>query len=283
MAQSKRPKRATVGRDRGSAWTPLHALSVGAVVIGVIAVVGVLTAAMFGGNGSNGGVDVTTQDDSSGEMVTGGTATAEPSADANTPAPTQEPSEDQPALVACGDVLAPMDKTHALPADCEPGDLLQLSADMTHGGMQRLRAEAAGAFAELVQGARRDGHELVAVSAYRSYADQVAAYESNVQQFGKEYADRTSAKPGRSEHQLGTTVDVSSARAGYGLESIEGTPEATWIAENSWRSGFIVSYPEGKEDVTGYAYEPWHIRYVGKDLAAKVHQSGLTLHEYLLK
>jgi hypothetical protein len=114
------------------------------------------------------------------------------------------------------------------------------------------------------------------VSAYRSYDAQVAAYEENRAIHGDD-VDRFSARPGHSEHQLGTTVDVSSASAAYALEGFEGTPEAEWVATNSWRFGFIVSYPEGKEEVTGYAYEPWHIRYVGKETAAAVRQSGLTL------
>ena len=83
--------------------------------------------------------------------------------------------------------------------------------------------------------------------------------------------------------QLGTTADVSSPAAGCGLESIIGTREADWIAANSWKFGFIVSYPNGKEGVTGYAYEPWHVRYIGRGDASKVNASGLTLTEYLGK
>jgi D-alanyl-D-alanine carboxypeptidase len=80
---------------------------------------------------------------------------------------------------------------------------------------------------------------------------------------------------------MGTAADVG--YPGHYLEDFQNTPAATWLAQNSWKFGFIVSYPDGKEAITGYAPEPWHVRFVGVDEAAKVHASGLTLHEYLLK
>ncbi len=125
------------------------------------------------------------------------------------------------------------------------------------------------------------GFELYVNSGYRSYLEQVSTYNYWVQTNGQAYADRTSARPGHSEHQLGTTADV--AARGLELEAFSGTPEAAWIAANSYKYGFIVSYPDGKEAITGYAPEPWHIRYVGKDVAQQVKDSGLTLHEFLLK
>lgn len=276
-------KQGTVGRRYDSIWERLYAVALGAVVIGAIAVVGVTAAAMVGDDDPAGNVRLGLRPDNEDGTATAEASTSDVTPDPETPEPTQIATEDQPAAVACGDILAPVDKAHVLPEGCEPTDLVELPPEVSHDGIQRLRAEAATAFIALVDAARSDGFELVAISAYRSYEDQVAAYQSNIEQFGQEYADRTSAKPGRSEHQLGTTVDVSSATAGYGLESIEGTPDAAWIAENSWRYGFIVSYPEGKEHITGYAYEPWHIRYVGREIAAEVQASGLTLHEYLLR
>jgi len=118
-------------------------------------------------------------------------------------------------------------------------------------------------------------------SAYRSYGVQEQTFNQWVQSSGLAYAERTSARAGHSEHQLGTTADVG--YPGHFLEGFTGTAEATWLAANSWKYGFIISYPNGKEDITGYAYEPWHIRYLGKEAAKSVHDSGLTLHEYLLK
>jgi D-alanyl-D-alanine carboxypeptidase len=175
-------------------------------------------------------------------------------------------------------MLAPVNKKNRLAADCVPPDLVQLDAAQ---GAQYLRAQAASAFAEMVAAAGKDGFSLVAVSSYRSYNAQVAAYQSNVNQFGQAQADRVSAKPGHSEHQLGTTVDVSSASAGYGLESFTGTPEAAWVAANAHRFGFVISYPAGAEAITGYAYEPWHLRWVGVGVAGQIKASGTTLHQYL--
>jgi D-alanyl-D-alanine carboxypeptidase len=93
-----------------------------------------------------------------------------------------------------------------------------------------------------------------------------------------------SARPGHSEHQLGTTADISNADVGYRLtEEFGETPAGRWLAENAWRYGFVLSYPEGAEAVTGYKYEPWHFRWVGEAAAAAVRDSGLTLHEWLLR
>jgi len=118
-------------------------------------------------------------------------------------------------------------------------------------------------------------------SANKVIDTQVATYNSAVASFGREYADRTSARPGHSEHQMGTTTDVGAR--GLFLEDFIASPEAAWLAANAYRFGFVVSYPDGKEGITGYAYEPWHIRYVGKAVAQQVKDSGLTLHEFLLR
>jgi D-alanyl-D-alanine carboxypeptidase len=185
--------------------------------------------------------------------------------------------------VVCGDVLAPVDKQHRLPAGCEPGDLVTLPAEVSSGGTQRMRADAAAAFQQLNAAARSDGFTILAASAYRSYATQVELYAGHVARNVQAGADRISARPGHSEHQMGTTTDVTSPTAGFGLDGFRGTPESAWLAENAHRFGFVVSYPEGKEHITGYVHEPWHIRWVGVDEAAKVRESGLTLHEWLLR
>ena len=201
----------------------------------------------------------------------------------HTPTPRGTVLPDNTIVVTCGDIFAPLDKTHRLTEDCVPLDLEPLPGDMVSGGTQVMRRDAATAYRELSAAAKKDGYTILAASAYRSYQAQEAAYGSHVSRGGQAYADRVSARPGHSEHQLGTTTDVTSASAGFGLESFEGTPEAEWLAEHSWEHGFVVSYPDGKEHITGYVYEPWHIRWVGKAEAAKVRESGLTLHEYLLR
>jgi len=198
-----------------------------------------------------------------------------------TPTATSGGGSDTSPLVRCGDIQAPLDKQHRLAPDCEPVDLVTLPGAISSGGQQLMRTEAAAALQEMFAAAAKDGFRLFAASSYRSYQQQEITFQQNVASGGREYAERTSAHAGHSEHQLGTTTDVASATASF--EAREGTPEATWLADNSWKYGFIVSYPAGKESVTGYAYEPWHIRWVGKEVATKVHTSGLTLHEYLLK
>lgn len=219
-----------------------------------------------------------------------------PTAAADTQSPTQAASTssttaapatigpgdvDNTPLLPCNNILVPLDKNHRLASDCAPTDLVAVPGSASQGGQQLMRAESRDAFVELVGGAAKDGFKLFASSSYRSYSQQIDTFRSNVAQGGQEYADRTSARGGHSEHQLGTTTDVASNTASF--EAFNGTAEATWLAQNSWKYGFIVSYPPATEQITGYAREDWHIRFVGKDVAKKVRDSGLTLHEYLLK
>ena len=193
-----------------------------------------------------------------------------------TPKPRRTP---WPALLPCGDMLVPIDKQHELAADCEPVDLVALPLPLAYGS-QRLRLEAANAFIELADAAEGDGYRLSNDSAYRSYAVQAEVFATWVGLLGLDEAERTSARAGHSEHQLGTTVDVCGPSGC--LDAFAGSPEAAWVAGHAWEHGFLVSYPDEKEAVTGYAPEPWHIRYVGREVAAKVRASGITLHEYLL-
>lgn len=223
-----------------------------------------------------------------------GETTADPTTDGETATP--EPTEptggngdpqptataDNAVVLPCGDILAPVDKQHRLPSDCEPSDLVALPDAYTGvAEPQYMRAEAADAAVRLFEAAIADGVYIYSVSSYRSYDTQVTTFNYHVANLGEEEAARVSARPGHSEHQLGTTTDVVSASSGYTLDGFVGTAEADWVAENAWRYGFIVSYPAGMESVTGYVYEPWHIRYVGEAVAADVQSSGMTLGEYL--
>lgn len=125
------------------------------------------------------------------------------------------------------------------------------------------------------------GLTLYGVSAYRSYARQYTIYATNLARYGIAHANRYSAAPGRSEHQTGLTIDISCASEDFLLEeTFADTPEGVWTAENAHRFGFILRYPKGKEHITGYNYEPWHLRYVGAELAALLYETGLTLEEY---
>lgn len=151
-------------------------------------------------------------------------------------------------------------KTYALPADYAPG----------------VQPEAEAAFKEMQSAAWNEGLNIWIASGYRSYEYQSGLYERYVNRSGKAEADRYSARPGHSEHQTGLAFDLNSID-----DSFADTAEGKWVAEHCHEYGFIIRYPKGAEDITGYIYEPWHIRYLGKETAEKVHNSGLTLEEYL--
>jgi D-alanyl-D-alanine carboxypeptidase len=202
------------------------------------------------------------------------TATATP-VRTPTPAPTPNPDAWLLPLVS---------KEDTLPADFVPQDLVTLPARWVAPGYgeQQLVRPAADALETLLDAAHAAGLDIRVRSSYRSYATQQATFAYWVQQHGLAEAERESARAGHSEHQLGTTVDLSSASVAWDLDASFGqAPEGLWVAAHAWEFGFALSYPEGKEAITGYEYEPWHIRFIGRTQAAGWHASGLTLIEYL--
>lgn len=165
----------------------------------------------------------------------------------------------QPGLTYIQGVLV-VNKTYSLPADYNPG------VDPTAGA----------ALDEMIAAAKNDGISLWIASGFRSYEKQKSLYNNYVARDGKAAADRYSARPGYSEHQTGLSFDLNSLEQSFGQ-----TKEGKWLAANCWKYGFIIRYQQNKEDKTGYMYEPWHVRYLGKDMAKKVYDSGLCLEEYL--
>ena len=151
-------------------------------------------------------------------------------------------------------------KTYALPSTYNPG----------------IDSDAGAALNEMIAAASAEGISLRMISGFRSYETQNILYNNYVARDGVAEADRYSARPGHSEHQTGLAFDLNSLE-----QSFEETREGKWLAENCWKYGFIIRYPKGKESVTGYMYEPWHVRYLGKDVAKAVYESGLCLEEYL--
>ncbi|WP_239740888.1 M15 family metallopeptidase [Mammaliicoccus sp. M-M45] len=134
---------------------------------------------------------------------------------------------------------------------------------------------------QLIQDARNDGLDVVFRSGYRSYEEQEQLYNDYVARDGEKAANQYSAKPGKSEHQTGLAFDVGSNKATDDFrKSFGNTNEGKWIKEHAHKYGFIVRYPNGKENITGYQYEPWHLRYVGKDLANEINKQNTTLEEY---
>ncbi len=199
------------------------------------------------------------------------------------PEPTATPNADGVYVVPCGDVHAPLDKLHRLEEDCEPEGLTPLS-DAWAYGPQEVAERILPDLLALLEAAAAEGHRLAVVSSYRSYGTQRDTFQYHVDTYGLEQAERVSARPGHSEHQLGTTVDFSSAAVGYELvAAFGGTSEGRWLAARAHEFGFVMSYPPGLESVTGYVYEPWHFRWVGRETATAVRASGLTLGEFLLR
>ena len=151
-------------------------------------------------------------------------------------------------------------KTYSLPESYAPG------IDKT----------AESALNKMINAAKQDGINLFIKSGYRSYSTQKTLYNNYVARDGVAAADRYSARPGHSEHQTGLAFDLNSLEQSFGE-----TKEGKWLAEHCHEYGFIIRYPKDKEDVTGYMYEPWHVRYLGDDIAKDVYESGKCLEEYL--
>ncbi len=171
---------------------------------------------------AGGGVEVEpvgTSSPASGGTTLTADASPSPTAGSGTLVP-PSPTPPVPDPLPCGDILVPIDKEHALEPDCEPGDLVPLPAEATDGGSHLLRREAADALLRMLDAARAEGHDLYVVSAYRSYRQQEQTFQYWVSVLGETEARRTSAEPGHSEHQLGTTVDLSSATVGPDLTHI---------------------------------------------------------------
>ena len=185
----------------------------------------------------------------------------------------------------CDDPMVLVDRTHALPADYAPGDLVSLRGlgVPVLGQDVMLRHEAAVNLEGLVASAAAAGEELTVASGYRSYEDQRASYARLTSVFGKG-ADKTSAPPGHSQHQLGTAVDFTNAAVGYEVMRRFGrTTAAGWLQEHAHEHGFVLSYPPGRHAWTGYHWEPWHYRYVGEENARRAMENPLGLQGLLIQ
>lgn len=159
--------------------------------------------------------------------------------------------------------------------DWAPSDLVDFEG-------QQLRAEAAQAARTMVDAAKAEGVTLTVSSAYRSYAVQQQTYQHWVSVNGQKVADQLSARPGYSELQTGLAIDFSSPEGCRLEECYEDTRAGRWLAKNAQNYGFILRFPKGQQAVTGYLFEPWHYRYLGKDLTARYVASGAnTLEEFL--
>lgn len=176
-----------------------------------------------------------------------------------------------------------VNKQRPAPASYTPGNLRQPNVRVRSSGSSEmlLRDEAASAVEQLVSAASAAGINLMLVSGYRSYNLQQAVYAGNVAREGQANADKTSARPGHSEHQTGLAADLGGVNRICELETCFGqTPEGRWLAEHAHEYGFVIRYPEGKEAIVGYTYEPWHLRYVGKELSPEIQKTGQVLEQF---
>lgn len=180
-----------------------------------------------------------------------------------------------------------VNKQYGLPKTYRSSQLVPLTIPTVYAkGSERtlMAAEAAHALARLYYDGRKQGHTLYTLSAYRSYSTQQSIYTYWVNTRGTTYASLYVARPGHSEHQTGLAVDMTSQRMQLGLAaSFDQTPEGRWMLANAHRYGFIIRYPKGKEAVTGYNYEPWHLRYVGVKEATTMKQNNWTFEEWWAK
>ena len=167
-----------------------------------------------------------------------------------------------------------VNKYHALPEDYLP----QVEALGYPYGSGSLRPEAAQAFRAMADAAREEGITLQSVSAYRSYARQESVYSRYLTQDSQASVDSYSARPGFSEHQTALALDINTASLSAHFEN---TQAYAWLVEHCAQYGFILRYPQGKEEITGYRFEPWHYRYVGTEIAQACMDQGLTFEEYL--
>ncbi len=175
-----------------------------------------------------------------------------------------------------------VNKFYLLGSDYEPDDLVTISQTYSWGdkGSQRARKVTYDAFLDMWNAANSEqGYYLMVSSSYRSYSEQETVYNNYKKARGQKYADSIAARPGSSEHQTGLTLDIFS-KSNSNKNTFKDTEVAKWLKENSYRFGFILRYPEELVDVTGYNYESWHFRYVGKDIAKYIYENNISFEEY---
>lgn len=170
-----------------------------------------------------------------------------------------------------------VNKHYELPDKYAPKDVVEMSNWYAYPG-NSIRKTVYKAFQEMSAKAKEDNITLIVNSSYRDYASQKKIYDEYEDKKGLAYADKYAARPNFSEHQTGLSLDIFTP--GANMNNFENTDAFKWLSTNCYKYGFILRYPKGLEEITGYNYEAWHYRYVGKNLAKKVYDSGLTYDEY---
>ena len=160
----------------------------------------------------------------------------------------------------------------------EPDDLVKVSNWYAYGDDQFVRKEAYDEFVSMFNAAKDNDIKIIINSSYRSYADQKATYDDFIERYGLETTEGLAAHPGNSEHQTGLAIDVTTP--GYNTKTFDTSDAYTWLTNNAYKYGYILRYPKDKEYLTGFDYESWHYRYVGKEIAKYIHENNITYDEY---
>jgi zinc D-Ala-D-Ala carboxypeptidase len=203
------------------------------------------------------------------------TSTTIPDCSANSGAPTSgDPASDWASIV--------VDRAHALPASFVPPDIVSAEEAGFDDGGDQVRQIVVDDLSALRQAAADNDTPIVLVSGYRSYERQAEVFADAVAREGPEAAQSTTAQAGHSEHQLGTAIDVLDAGSGELTADFADTAAGRWLADNAHRYGFVLSYPDNTAERSCYSFEPWHLRYVGRDTADAIVESGLTPREWML-
>lgn len=216
---------------------------------------------------------------------TAASSSSSPSAAKNTPAGNSGNGQAIQVIAQPESITVLVNKQYKLPDNYEPADLVFPNVAFTfkeQSDKRKMRKEAAGALEKLFAGAKEDGITLLGVSGYRSSQTQATLFNSYVKKDGEQKALTYSARPGHSEHQTGLAIDVTGGDGRCAAQDcFADTKEAKWLAQHAAEYGFIVRFLKGKETVTGYQYEPWHIRYVGVQIAKEITSKGVVLEEYV--
>ncbi len=171
-----------------------------------------------------------------------------------------------------------INKYNILPKDAKFNDLVVLEKPYSNNGKHKIRKAAYDSLKQMIDDAKKENLNLYVISGFRTWDNQNTLFNNNKKKNGLDHALMYSAKPGHSEHQLGLAVDFNKA-----YKTFENTKEYEWLKLNAYKYGFIERYKKGKEYITGFAYEPWHYRYLGVDIATKIYEENITYEEYLIK
>ncbi len=199
------------------------------------------------------------------------------------PASATPDGESDPRFFDTNSILIVANKKHKLPDGYVPSDLVEITSVPKQDRQEMMRQEAANALVAMFDAASQQGVQLYLTSAYRSYDYQVDVYNGYVAQSGQAYADSISSRPGYSDHQTGLACDLGQTDMEDMLDqTFINTAAGQWLYQHAHEYGFILRYPQGKEAITGYEYEPWHYRYVGVDTANAMYSISPdeTMEEY---